>query len=36
MEAIFGAIAFVVLFGTWVIVPSIVRKRHAAGEQPGE
>jgi hypothetical protein len=29
MEAIFGAIAFVVLFGTWVIVPSIVKKRHA-------
>ncbi len=36
MSAIFGVIAFVVLFGTWVIVPSLVKKRHAAGEETGE
>ena len=36
MAAIFGVIAFVVLFGTWVVLPSIVRKRHAAGEETGE
>jgi len=35
MEAIFGVIAFVVLFGAWVIVPTIVKKRHAK-EEPGE
>ena len=29
MEAIFGVIAFVVLFAAWVIVPTIVKKRHA-------
>jgi hypothetical protein len=36
MEAIFGIIAFVVLFGAWVIIPSIVKKRHAASEETGE
>jgi hypothetical protein len=30
MEMIFGIVAFVVLFATWVIVPSIIKKRHAA------
>lgn len=29
MEAIFGVVAFVVLFAAWVIIPSIVKKRHA-------
>ncbi len=29
MEIIFGAVAFVVLFATWVIVPTIVKKRHS-------
>ena len=29
MEAIFGAIAFVVLFAAWVVVPTIIKKRHA-------
>lgn len=29
MELIFGAVAFVVLFAAWVIVPTIVKKRHA-------
>jgi hypothetical protein len=29
MEMIFGGVAFVVLFGAWVIVPTIVKKRHA-------
>ena len=33
MEAIFGIIAFVVLFGAWVIIPSIVKKRHASAEK---
>lgn len=38
MEAIFGAIAFVVLFAAWVIIPSIVKKRHAvkAEEESGD
>ena len=36
MEAIFGVIAFVVLFGAWVVVPTIVKKRHAAGEETSE
>ena len=38
MEAIFGVIAFVVLFAAWVIVPSIVKKRHAlkAEEESGQ
>jgi hypothetical protein len=29
MEIVFGGVAFVVLFAAWVIVPSIVKKRHA-------
>ena len=33
MEAIFGAVAFVVLFGAWVVVPTIVKKRHASAEK---
>jgi hypothetical protein len=36
MEAIFGAVAFVVLFGAWVIVPTIVKKRHASSEDSGK
>jgi hypothetical protein len=28
MGVIFGAIAFVVLFAAWVVVPSIIRKHH--------
>lgn len=29
MEIIFGLIAFILLFAAWVIVPTIVKKRHA-------
>ena len=29
MEMVFGIIAFVVLFAAWVIVPTIVKKRHS-------
>ena len=29
MEVIFGIAAFVVLFAVWVIIPSVVKKRHA-------
>jgi hypothetical protein len=29
MQIIFGIVAFVVLFAAWVILPTIVRKRHA-------
>jgi hypothetical protein len=36
MEAIYGAVAFVVLFGAWVIVPTIVKKRHASNEENGK
>ena len=32
MEIVFGAVAFVVLFAAWVVVPSIVRKRHSMTE----
>ncbi len=28
MEIVFGGIAFVVLFAAWVIIPTIVKKRH--------
>lgn len=28
MEIVFGGVAFVVLFATWVVVPSLVKKRH--------
>ena len=30
MEMVFGVIAFVGLFSAWVVVPTIVKKRHAA------
>lgn len=38
MEAIFGGVAFTVLFSAWVIVPTIIKKRHAgkAEEEGGE
>jgi hypothetical protein len=36
MGAIFGAVAFVVLFGAWVIVPTVVKKRHASDEETGK
>jgi len=29
MEAIFGGVAFAVLFTGWVVVPTIIKKRHA-------
>lgn len=29
MEIVFGGIAFVVLFAAWVVIPTIVKKRHA-------
>ena len=29
MEMILGGVAFVVLFTGWVVVPTIVKKRHA-------
>ena len=29
MEVIFGVVAFVGLFSAWVVVPTIVKKRHA-------
>ena len=37
MEMIFGAIAFAGLFSAWVVVPTIVKKRHAvkAEEEAG-
>ena len=36
MEMIFGAISFIVLFAAWVVVPTIVKKRHASQEEPAE
>ena len=33
MEIIFGIIAFVVLFAAWVVIPSVIKKRHAAIEE---
>ena len=36
MEAIFGIIAFVVLFGAWVVIPTIVKKRHTTNEETAE
>jgi len=35
---IFGIVAFVVLFAAWVIIPTIVRKRHGveAGDEGEE
>ena len=35
MTAIIAVITFVVLFGAWVVLPSIVKKHHAK-EEPGE
>ena len=29
MEMIFGVIAFIALFAAWVIIPTIVKRRHA-------
>lgn len=29
MEIIFGVIAFVALFAAWVIIPTVVKRRHA-------
>ena len=39
MEIIFGGVAFAVLFAGWVVVPTIVKKRHALkanNEEVGE
>ena len=36
MEIVFGAIAFIVLFSAWVIIPSLVKKRHTAREKVNE
>ena len=33
MEMVFGIIAFVVLFAAWVVVPTVIKKRHAAVEE---
>ncbi len=30
MEIIFAGVAFVVLFASWVVVPTMIKKRHAA------
>jgi hypothetical protein len=30
MQVILGIVAFVVLFAAWVIVPTMLKKRHAA------
>lgn len=32
MEMILGIVAFVVLFAVWVIIPSVLKKRHAKEE----
>lgn len=29
MEIVFGGVAFVVLFTAWVVIPTIVKKRHS-------
>jgi hypothetical protein len=36
MEIVFGSIAFVALFSAWVVVPTILKKRHAASKQSEE
>jgi len=28
MEIVFGIVAFVVLFAAWVVLPTILKKRH--------
>ncbi len=33
MEMVFGIIAFVVLFAAWVVIPTVIKKRHAAVEE---
>jgi hypothetical protein len=33
MEMVFGIIAFVVLFAAWVVVPTVIKKRHDAAEE---
>ncbi len=30
MEMVLGGIAFIVLFSAWVVVPAIIKKRHAS------
>jgi hypothetical protein len=32
-EAVAGLIGFVVFFGLWVIVPSVIQKRHQAKKE---
>ncbi len=36
MEIVIAAIVFVVLFAAWVVVPTIVKKRHAENQEPAE
>ncbi len=36
MEIVIAAVVFVVLFAAWVVVPTIVKKRHAHNEEPAE
>ncbi len=36
MEIVFGVIAFIILFAAWVVVPTIVRKRHTRYQGPAE
>jgi hypothetical protein len=37
MQAVFGGIAFAVLFAAWVVVPTVVRKRHdVKAEEKGD
>jgi len=36
VEAIIAAVSFVVLFAVWVVVPTIIKKRHAAAETEAE
>ena len=33
MEMVFGIIAFVVLFAAWVVVPTVIKKRHGTVEE---
>jgi hypothetical protein len=32
MEMILGIVAFVVLFAAWVVIPTVLKKRHAKEE----
>ncbi len=37
MEIVLGGVAFVVLFSAWVVLPAIIKKRHASKlEEAGE